>query len=311
LIVHLSHEIKKRILFKPKSFIARTTDEVKEASGSKYCPVPANIAIKELSERAGKIATVGLPCHIHGIRKAEEINEGLKDKISLHFGLFCSRGVNFSGTEFWLDKLRVRKENIENIAYRSKGWPGGTLVELEGNSKFIPQSKFWNIFSLFFFVNMRCLFCSDQTSELADVSFGDAWLPRFEGNKLGWSVIISRTEIGEQILRKAAENNVIKLEAINAREVIRSQLSSLYFKKRNLKARENMFRKKLSDNSAAFHPHFGDYCLALFSFLNSYLSTKPFSKSILKHIPLAGLAAYGWSFSLLLKKILRDFEKCY
>src|SRR5690606_36009483 len=73
----------------PQPFIARTKEEIIEASTSKYCPVPANMALKEiLSSDVEKVAVVGLPCHIMGIRKAEMKNNLLKNKIVLHMGIF-------------------------------------------------------------------------------------------------------------------------------------------------------------------------------------------------------------------------------
>ena len=59
----------------PQPFIARTKEQIISAAKSKYCPVPANIALKEILKEDGKFAVVGLPCHVHGIRKAEAINK--------------------------------------------------------------------------------------------------------------------------------------------------------------------------------------------------------------------------------------------
>ncbi|MGB2728538.1 MAG: coenzyme F420 hydrogenase/dehydrogenase beta subunit N-terminal domain-containing protein [Halobacteriota archaeon] len=75
--------MKKDNPLEPEPFIARTREEIIEASKSKYCPVPANIALVEIleSEEGEKFAVVGLPCHIHGIRKAEQINKSLKEKM--------------------------------------------------------------------------------------------------------------------------------------------------------------------------------------------------------------------------------------
>jgi len=74
--------MKKENPLEPEPFIARTKEEIIEASKSKYCPVPANIALKEImdSKSGEKFAVVGLPCHIQGIRKFEEVNKILKEK---------------------------------------------------------------------------------------------------------------------------------------------------------------------------------------------------------------------------------------
>ena len=55
----------------PEVFVARNDEEILSAAQSKYLPVPMNIGIQEILDSKGKFALVGLPCHIHGIRKAE------------------------------------------------------------------------------------------------------------------------------------------------------------------------------------------------------------------------------------------------
>ncbi len=46
--------MKKDDPLKPEPFIARTKEEIIEALGSKYCPVPANIALKEILKSIDK-----------------------------------------------------------------------------------------------------------------------------------------------------------------------------------------------------------------------------------------------------------------
>jgi len=71
----------------PEPFIARTKEDIIEASKSKYCPVPVNVVIRKIlnSHDNEKFAIVGLPCHINGIRKAEQINKKLRKKICLNY----------------------------------------------------------------------------------------------------------------------------------------------------------------------------------------------------------------------------------
>ena len=95
---------------KPVSFIAKTKDEILSATGSKYTPIPANTALREILKEDGKYAVVGLPCHIQGIRKAEKINKKLNERIVLHFGLICSGNISLYGTNLLLKSLnRSRK----------------------------------------------------------------------------------------------------------------------------------------------------------------------------------------------------------
>jgi coenzyme F420-reducing hydrogenase beta subunit len=132
--------MKKSNPLEPESFIARTREEIIESSKSKYCPVPANIALNEIleSKDGEKFAVVGLPCHIHGIRKAELINEKLKEKIVLHLGIFCSVNRDFLATEYLLQKFNIKKEDVAKLDYRGEGWMGG---ELEMLSKSVGVEK--------------------------------------------------------------------------------------------------------------------------------------------------------------------------
>jgi len=71
----------------PEPFIARTTDEIIEASGSKYCPVPVNVALKVILNNEGRYAYVGLPCQLWGLKKAIRKYPILREN-SFHIGSF-------------------------------------------------------------------------------------------------------------------------------------------------------------------------------------------------------------------------------
>ena len=296
----------------PEPFIARTKEEIIEASKSKYCPVPANVALKEILKSGdGKFAVVGLPCHIHGIRKAEQINKELKEKIILHIGIFCNHTSNFIGTEFLLNKLKIKKEEVEKLNYRGEGWPGGMLIELKNShTRFIPPSIYWNsLFGLNFFTPSRCLLCSDGICELADVSFGDAWLPELSDDKIGKSIIVSKNEMGDKILQVMKSKSKIKLDGISAKKVIQSQAGMLYFKKKNLNTRSKLF-KIVPKNNNLLEFDAMDCLLASFSYLNSYVSSKTFLKKILYPIPFKLIWLYGIPYALLYsKKVKKDFGK--
>ena len=277
--------MKKDKPLEPEPFIARTKEEFIEASKSKYCPVPANVALKEiLNSREGeKFAVVGLPCHIHGIRKAEQINKKLKEKIVLHFGIICNHTPTFLATEFLLKKMKIKKEDIEKLDYRGEGWPGGMKITTKnGNKIFVPHfsSGYWGIVFNSFFFPMRCTLCSDKVCGLSDVSFADAWMPELmKDNDVGTSLIISRSKIFEEILNKAVIKEKIELKKVNKNIPLQSQ--GLYTVKKRFNARIKILRifgKKIPTyHQALSNPSFSDYLHALsFYFWNCFLSNPYF-----------------------------------
>ncbi|MFX0203189.1 MAG: Coenzyme F420 hydrogenase/dehydrogenase, beta subunit C-terminal domain, partial [Candidatus Hodarchaeota archaeon] len=262
---------------KPEVFIARNREEIISGSGSKYCPVPFNEDIRKIRNCNEKFAVVGLPCHIHGLRKTETIDKKLRNKIVFHLGLFCSHTICFNGTTCLLQAMKIQENVVEKLSYRAKGWPGSMQITLKNDGDvFVPASFYWTLFSKFFFPT-RCVFCSDGTNELADISFGDAWLPEFSRGKQGTSVIVSRSKKGEYLLKRASSEKKIEIVMTTPQKVKEAAKNMLIFKKRKLRAR--MIVARLfgisTPNISTFieNPKPSDYISAFWPFLSLYIST--------------------------------------
>lgn len=289
--------------------IARTRKEVVDASKSKYCPTAPNEALKQILKENGKFAVVGLPCHIHGIRKAEEVCKKLKERIVLHIGLMCSHMVNYIGTEFLLEKLGIDEAQVKSLSYRGNGWPGGMSVKVKnGSNKSIPLlgswHSYWAIFSSYFFTPMRCLMCPDQTAELADISLGDAWLPELRHDRIGKSIIVTRTKIAEDILSAMSSTKVISLMAVESAKVKQTQGLNLKFKKDFFGTRLSMLRL-FGNQTPKFKASAGNiwspinFSRAFYPYFNIQLSSSKHVKSLLTHVPFPLFRLYFGVFKIL------------
>lgn len=226
---------------RPESFIARTPEEVLSAMGSKYCPVAAGTALKEILESEGRYAVVGLPCHIQGIRKAEQRIAALRERIRYRISIACSLDYSFRGTERVLASLGVTPEQVETIQYRGRGWPGSMLIRSKGGKEIrIPLADFYR--QLGPYSLRRCTLCSDMLGELSDLSCGDAWVPDVvRTDRVGSSFVISRTPEAEELLEYAASKEAVQLSDLDLPALVASQGHAL-FKKRKLQARMRLFR---------------------------------------------------------------------
>lgn len=292
----------------PQTFIAKTRDEIISASKSIYCPVPANVALKEIHKSDGKFAVVGIPCHIHGIRKAEMINKELKEKIVLHIGLFCSHTPNFLGTTSLLKRLRIKKEDVIRLDYRGEGWPGYMKISLKDGELLLLQD-YWDFVGSDFFTPRRCLMCSDNLNELADISFGDAWLSELSGDKIGKSIIMSRTNVGEQFLHDAMSENIVGLESATADDVKRSQLDIIHLKKKCLKARLNIFRSRPLFNANLLEPDVTDFLLSFFLCFNHLISQNRALRMLLEHTPRRLLSYYHMPYNMINAGKIQEINK--
>lgn len=291
--------MKKDQPLEPEPFIARTREEIIEASKSKYCPVPANIALEKILESADneRFAVVGLPCHIHGIRKAQNVDKRLKEKIILAFGLMCGHTPNFKATASFLDKhWNIKKENVTKIDYRGNGWPGSFKCALNGKDLSIDSNRCWKFLGSSFFTPNRCLICTDFAAELADISFGDAWLPELRNDRKGCSMTISRTTNSEWILKLMADKGKIVLRNSSRIDVIKSQFIPLYNKKFNIKSYYQIFgfsQKRLPSYNIDLQNEHGFGLDAICHFLNASVSRNVMGIRILHHIPFKIISIYG------------------
>jgi coenzyme F420 hydrogenase subunit beta len=279
-----------------EAIIARSKDEIISGSKSKYCPVSFDTAIKKIIGSHERFAIVGLPCHMQGIRKAEMIDPKLRKKIVLHFGLFCSHIMSFLGTEILLQRLGVRKEDVTNLEYRGGGWPGRMLITLkDGREKIIPFSDYSShMLGSFFFTPLGCMSCKDATNELSDISFGDAWLPELRNDRMGKSIVITRTEVGEKFIREATHAKKIATVQISEQKVLQSQWGLLE-KKTKLAARK--FALKLlgceTTNSQNLRFRIKDVLFAILTYLNLYVSTGNHLQTLLRYVPNRVLRGYN------------------
>lgn len=239
-------DLKKPLISNP--FIAYTKEEVLEARGSKYTPVVLNQCLREIVESKKKtFAVVGLPCHIQGIRKWQRIYPLLKNKIKYTFGLFCGQEVNFLGTKLILKILNVNPKEVRKIEYRGGGWPGKIVIYAKNGKIFERRfPEIFKIFNLGFFTTPRCFLCTDFTNELADISFGDAWISDLIKKGKGFNFVISRTLNGEDLLKKARK--YIYLKKIEPSLIIKTDKIKFLTKKDSygLIKKIRMMEKKLT-----------------------------------------------------------------
>lgn len=217
-----------------RPYVATSPAEIIQASGSQYRPSASNVALRHILSADGRFAAVGLPCHIHAIRKWETVRQSLREKIVLHLGLFCANNNTYHGTEYFLRQSGIDPAQVCEIRYRSEGWPGKISVTLQDNTRRVfPRAtteKRWQRRALmssafhYDFSIPRCLLCPDQTAELADISFGDPWLKEYLAEeRIGKSLIIVRNEAASHLLTKAVEDGALVLEHAAVDRVKRAQ----------------------------------------------------------------------------------------
>lgn len=198
-------------LAKPE--LADSASGVCKAAQSKYTVVPVNKILGEIIERdLRRVAIVGLPCHIHGLRKIS-LQPDLKDlsrRIAIMVGIFC--GANFSRKvieHFIIEFFGIDLDEIHSFQFRG-GIDNREIILTTKDHRQIKTDHTNRIYWLAGHKKERCLLCADLYNDLSDISVGDVFTYENHRAVPNVSSIIVRTEVGENFMAEGERANKIK-----------------------------------------------------------------------------------------------------
>jgi coenzyme F420 hydrogenase subunit beta len=173
--------------FNATPIIAESEEDIIRSRGTKYiaCPMVSKIG-EAVKGGKRKIAIVGTPCEVRGIRKIQNVLLKNVPQIEITaIGLFCFES-------FFYDSLKEKTKSLLNVdldeAEKTQITKGRYIVTVNGKEYSCKVSELDEA------VRKNCLSCEDFTARLADISVGSV------GSPDGFSTIIIRSEKGEKLL---------------------------------------------------------------------------------------------------------------
>ena len=89
-----------------------------------------------------------------------------------------------------------------------------------------------------------CNYCDDVVGETADITIGDAWLPRFDFNKSGTNLLIIRNTKLHEVILGGASNEEVILHKISHEDAIKSQSGGFRQRREGLSYRLSIAKKE-------------------------------------------------------------------
>lgn len=217
-----------------KVFIATTPGQVRSASSSVYMAIPMMSYVGQLGQFCGKLAVVLTPCMMHAFSRILEKDEGLRKKIVLKIGLFCSGVQDIQATGFVLDKCHIPRDGATRLYYRRGHWRGksGVMYQDGGCRDFSYAKSFCAYKNAYFFIKKSCLSCKDQFAQEADISFGDIWIPKMKKKPVKYTGCAVRSQKAYRMLLQAERQGDIVMAHMTDDEMLKSQARALAFKYR-------------------------------------------------------------------------------
>ncbi|WP_338734537.1 Coenzyme F420 hydrogenase/dehydrogenase, beta subunit C-terminal domain [Klebsiella michiganensis] len=165
---------------------------------------------------------------------------GLKSKYYTDF-LAQSSGCfdDYSNAEY-----RVKKPESYALDYKF------TCKEKYGERiHVVEMRKMGDMWGTGLFKSNACDFCDDVTTELADISLGDAWIEPYSSDGMGNSVVIARSALADDIVKKGIADGSLNLVPASLEQVKSSQQGSFNHRHKGL-----LFRIKDAESRGRLYP---------------------------------------------------------
>ncbi|WP_417371871.1 Coenzyme F420 hydrogenase/dehydrogenase, beta subunit C-terminal domain [Gelidibacter japonicus] len=231
--------------------ISRSKEELLKASKTRYFPVTLDRVLSEIQSLDGKVAIVGVACFIKAIRLAQYREPQLKDKIPFLVGIICGGVKSRFFTEYLSSKVDVEKQNIEHPNFRIKDYEStasdysyGCKDKATDEEKTIKMRSVGDMWGTGLFKANACDFCDDVTTELADISLGDAWLHPYVRDGKGTNVVVTRSEIADELIQNGIKKGDLTLENLSLEAFLASQQGSFNHRHTGLSVRIKEAKKR-------------------------------------------------------------------
>lgn len=210
---------------KPIPKLATTKEEILHCAGSRYTYSPNTTALREAFDKDLRVAVVGVPCQINGLRHIQygpsegfDFTSWFRKNVVFSVGLFCSEVFTYDGLLDLSKRIDVPLENIVNINVKGK------IVSKTREDKTVVSS----LRDMRKYMRHACNYCWDYPAELADISLGGI-------GQDGWTFTVTRTTKGQSLYDELLEKKLIEAKPLEDPESVRARelLIKLSSKKRN------------------------------------------------------------------------------
>ncbi|MFA5044208.1 MAG: Coenzyme F420 hydrogenase/dehydrogenase, beta subunit C-terminal domain, partial [Kiritimatiellia bacterium] len=241
---------------KARVTIARSRAEVLAAAQSVYIPVATLDILAQLLPHE-RYAMVCLPDQAAALRTLQLAGHAAARRIRFLLGPYTGTALYPSAIRCYLRSKGVNDNDaIAALKWRAGEWPGYLEIRT-ASGKVFRSKKFYYNFLIPFFITQASLQGMDFTNEFCDLSVGDAWSPRFESEGGGHSVIATRTDEMEGIIRDMERSGLLAATMADPAETLAMHGHMLDFKKRGSYIRNRirkLFGRRAPDYGLAPRP---------------------------------------------------------
>lgn len=211
--------------------VSESLEQLYEKTKSRYYTVCFSDVVLKLRGNGRRYLFIGVPCFVKAMRLLCREDEVLHAQIPFCFALICGHLKSPAFAELFAWQMGVPPPELGKFDFRVKDssqpapkYSVQAWRRPDGDSftRSAP-SLYGSNWGHAFFQLKACDACDDVMGELADATFGDAWLPEYDTNWRGTSIVICRSDRLDQLLQAGLQAAEIELDVLDVERVVKSQ----------------------------------------------------------------------------------------
>lgn len=206
-----------------EAVIITSANELYDCQKSSYTPVDICSAVKKI-DNYNSIVVVGTGCHIQGINALKTFKQKYREKIKFTFGLICDRTLCRTVTDVLYSDYFEKEDKKIIWRDKSSNYKNARLVITTADGKIKELPRWQRVALKDPFTNPRCRICFDKLNVNADIVFGDPWGMNNVDWQNGDSVIITRTDNGDDLISRLIAEGDVSCKKAPLSEVLSGQL---------------------------------------------------------------------------------------
>tara|TARA_R110002072_G_scaffold288013_2_gene454005 strand:- start:1345 stop:2661 length:1317 start_codon:yes stop_codon:yes gene_type:complete len=233
-------------LFSYKVF--SSSDSLLTGSKACYYPVTLNEVYDFIRNNPGAYAITAIPCFAKSIRLMQLEDKIIKHRVHFVVGIICGGLKTANYAKFISMQYPVEPAKMVRIDFRKKTVGASTRVQatqisyLDQNAEIKEDSRPNTLlkgldYGMGLFKPKPCDYCDDIVAETADISVGDAWLPEFEKDQKGDSVVIVRNKMLVSVVEAAMANHRVSFKRLTSSDIVTSQAAGFRQRREGLAVR--------------------------------------------------------------------------
>lgn len=216
--------------------------QIKTISKTRYIPVTLENLFKEIDDKVGKVAVSGVACFVKAIRLKQYYAPQYKEKIPFLIGIICGGLKSRFFTDYLAQKSGIigpyskQEYRIKDKNSTASDYSFGAF---DGSAKFhkMKMKVVGDMWGTGLFKANACDFCDDVTTELADISLGDAWIYPYYEDGGGTNVIVTRSPLAENLIKEGIRSSDLVVDLLSLNSFLASQQGSFNHRHNGLPVR--------------------------------------------------------------------------